>query len=107
MLSLAEIKFLKNPEQFNANYRYSMTHRLNFKVKALQEEIFLLQTSGFLNLTESNKNLTEFRKIIAEDSNNQIRNQGNNCVALSKWSAEDGIRTHADSRVHGLSRPAR
>ena len=84
MLSQAEIKFLKNPEAFNPNYRYAMTHRLNRKVQGLNEEIMLLQTSGFLNLTGTSKNLTDFNKINRENSANQLSNQGLNYAALSE-----------------------
>jgi hypothetical protein len=78
MLSPAEIKFLKNPEAFNANYRYAITHRLNCKVKGLTEEIALLQSGGFLNLMGTSKNLTENCKIITENSPNQLSEQSLN-----------------------------
>ena|SRR5665647_31198 len=100
MLSKIELEFLKSPESFNANYAYGIKHRLNSKVKALQEELGLLQKSGFLNLTD-------FSKIITENKKNQNCDQGSNQSALSNWGAEDGIRTHAERMFHGLSRPAR
>jgi hypothetical protein len=65
MLSKIELEFLKSPESFNANYTYGIRHRLNRKVKALSEEIGLLQKSGYLNLTENckvNSDLTEICK---------------------------------------------
>src|SRR5665647_1845142 len=107
MLSKIELEFLKSPESFNANYAYGIKHRLNSKVKALQEELGLLQKSGFLNLTESNKNLTDFSKNITENNKNQNCDQSLNWSALSNRGAEDGIRTHAERMFHGLSRPAR
>ena len=69
VLSKIELEFLKSPESFNANYAYGIKHRLNRKVKALSEEMELLQKSGFLNLTEINNNLTEFRKIPGTEQN--------------------------------------
>jgi hypothetical protein len=84
MLSTTEIKFLKNPEAFNSNYRYAMTHRLNLKVQGLPEEIMLLQTSGFLNLMGTRKNLTDFNKINRKDSANQLSNQGLNYAGKVK-----------------------
>jgi hypothetical protein len=83
MLSKIELEFLKSPENFKANYAYGIKHRLNCKVKALQEEMGLLQKSGFLNLTESNKNLTDFSKINTENSKNQNCDQGNNWAAFN------------------------
>ncbi len=98
MLSQAEIKFLRNPEAFNRNYSYAMTHRLNLKVKALSEELGLLQKAGYL--TESSKNLTENCKIITENRTNQLSNQSLNYVAVSKWE-----RRGWDSNPCGLESP--
>jgi hypothetical protein len=83
MLSKIELEFLKFPESFNANYAYGIKHRLNCKVKALSEEIGLLQKSGFLNLTGISKNLTENNKIITENSKSENCNQGNNWAAFN------------------------
>jgi hypothetical protein len=63
LLSKIELEFLKSPESFNANYSYGIKHRLNCKVKSRQEEVGLLQKSGFLNLTEFSKSTTENSKI--------------------------------------------
>ena len=84
LLSKIELEFLKSPESFNANYVYGIRHRLNRKVKALNEEIGLLQKSEFLNLIEISKNLTENCKIYQENNNTQPSDQGLNQSALSK-----------------------
>lgn len=48
MLSQAEIEFLRNPSNFDANYSKSLRHRLNKKVKTLRRELQLLQEAGFV-----------------------------------------------------------
>jgi len=90
LLSKVELEFLKSPENFNANYAYGIKHRLNCKVKALQEELGLLQKSGFLNLTGISKNLTENSKICLEQ---QEQNQLVNNPFLKLVGAFGGIWT--------------
>ena len=62
MLSKAEMEFLKNPEKFDANYRYVLRHHIKAKSAQMREHAILLQGVG-LNLTENCKNLTTFCNI--------------------------------------------
>jgi hypothetical protein len=48
MLSRAEIEFLRNPSNFDANYSKSLRCRLNKKVKTLRQEMQLLEEAGFV-----------------------------------------------------------
>ncbi len=73
MLSQKEIEFLRNPDGFNANYRYYLKHQIKNKVQALNEEFTLLQNAGFLgNLRDSSKGLRDFDKdvLIKKSSGN-------------------------------------
>ena len=59
MLSKIELEFLKSPENFDADYRRVLRHRVNSKVQELREEIALLQKCGF-GVTENCNGVTEF-----------------------------------------------
>jgi hypothetical protein len=69
VLSKAEIEYLRNPEQFGANYAKVLRHRVKGKMQALQEEINLLQSVGLVTqncnqVTEScNPNQAAFGKM--------------------------------------------
>jgi hypothetical protein len=47
MLSKAEMDFfLKNPEKFDANYRYVLRHRIKVKSAQMHEHALLLRVLG-------------------------------------------------------------
>jgi hypothetical protein len=60
MLSKAEIEFLKNPRNFDANYSKSLRNRLNKKVKILQRELRLLEHAGFVGVVKNSDRVVEF-----------------------------------------------
>jgi hypothetical protein len=59
VLSKIELEFLKAPENFDADYRRVLRHRVNSKVQELREEMELLQKCG-LGVTENCNGVTEF-----------------------------------------------
>jgi hypothetical protein len=99
MFSKTELEYLKAPEKFEAVYSRVLRHRINAKSAKLRKALFLLQGAGINGLS-----VTENCNSVTENCNGY---QSLNQVYLSKISAENGIRTHADREVHGLSRPAR
>ena len=60
MLSQKEIEFLQAPERFSTDYSYVLKHKIKSKVRALNEELVLLERAG---LIEFNK-ITEVSKTI-------------------------------------------
>ena len=78
LLRKIEVEFLKSPENFKADYGYVLTHRIRGKIQALQKDIALLNSAGFMNLAQFSKNLTENNKNIAENIKIQQCNQGLN-----------------------------
>ena len=59
MLSQKEIEFLRSPENFSADYSYVLKYKIKSKVKALNNELELLQRAGlieFSKITEISKN---------------------------------------------------
>jgi hypothetical protein len=54
MLSRTELDFLRNPGDFDAKYAKSLRHRLNKKVKTLQDELEMLEEAGFVVAKNSN-----------------------------------------------------
>ena len=100
MLSKTEMEFLKNPESFDAGYTRVMRHRIKAKFEAFRAQIALLEGYDGLagaSVTENCNGVTEYC------------NQKSELKIASKreLGAGNGIRTHADRKVHGLSRPAR
>ena len=58
MLSKSEIKYLKNPSSFSANYSKVLRHRISSKARAFNEELSLLTNAGLV--TKSCYRVTEF-----------------------------------------------
>ncbi len=59
MLSQKEIEFLRSPENFSIDYSYVLKHKIRSKVKALNDELVLLEQAGlieFSKITEISKN---------------------------------------------------
>ena len=69
MLSQIEMEFLKAPERFNANYRKALRHRIRGKVQALQAELGLLESAGFMKVMADCNAVTDFHN--PEQSLNQ------------------------------------
>ena len=63
MLSQKEVEFLRSPENFSADYSYVLKYKIKSKVKALNNELELLQRAG----------LIEFSKIVefSKNTNNE------------------------------------
>jgi hypothetical protein len=96
MFSKTELQYLKAPEKFDAAYSRVLRHRINAKSAQLRDALLLLQGNG-LSITGNCNSVTEF-------SNAKIN--AKQALYYNK-SAGNGIRTHADQKIHGLSRPAR
>ena len=58
MLSQKEIEYLRSPESFNSDYSYVLKHKIKSKVKALNNELQLLQRAGLIDFSK----ITEFSK---------------------------------------------
>jgi hypothetical protein len=59
MLSKIELEFLKAPENFEADYRRALRHRIKSKVETIKTEIALLEAHG-LSVTENCNGVTKF-----------------------------------------------
>jgi hypothetical protein len=77
MLSQKEIEFLCSPESFNPDYSYVLKHKIKSKVRALNEELELLERAG----------LIEFNKITEISKNQPNSNQAS--YSKTKWTGGD------------------
>jgi hypothetical protein len=96
MLSKTELEFLKSPEKFDPDYSRVLRCRIKAKSAQLRKALLLLEGND-LSVTGNCNGVTEYCN--ANPSPNQ--------AYFNNGSAGNGIRTHADRKVHGLSRPAR
>jgi hypothetical protein len=83
MLSKVEVKFLKSPEKFGADYARVLRHRIKAKSAQLRSELALLDMSG-PSVTENCNGVTEF-------CNGQHNQQSSNQAALSKRAPRMGF----------------
>ena len=65
MLSQKEIEYLRSPENFPVDYSYVLKHKIKNKVKALNDELVLLERAGLIEFSK----ITEISK--SEPSSNQ------------------------------------
>ena len=66
LLSQKEIEYLRSPQSFSSNYSYVLKHKIKNKVKALNDELELLQRAGlieFSKITEFSKNTKSEKKL--------------------------------------------
>lgn len=66
LLSQKEIEYLRSPNSFNTDYSYVLKHKIKSKVKALNDELELLQRAGlivFSKITENSKNVESQKKL--------------------------------------------
>ena len=59
LLSQKEIEYLRSPENFSIDYSYVLKHKIKSKVKALNDELVLLERAGLIEFSK----ITEISKI--------------------------------------------
>ena len=59
LLSQKEIEYLRFPENFSIDYSYVLKHKIKSKVKALNDELVLLERAGLIEFSK----ITEISKI--------------------------------------------
>ena len=74
MLSKSEVEYLKNPENFSANYAKVLKHRVANKARAFSEELNLLSSAGLI--TQSCNQVTEFSNHKKDAKQGLSMNQG-------------------------------
>ena len=98
MLSKTELEFLKAPQNFVADYRRALRHRIKSKVETIKSEIALLEAHG-VSVTENCNGVTEF-------CNGQQNKQSLNQAALinRKWAEPDSDRRPLACKANVLTK---
>ena len=98
MLSKTELEFLKAPQNFVADYRRALRHRIKSKVETIKSEIALLEAHG-VSVIENCNGVTEF-------CNGQQNQQNPNQAALinRRWAEPDSDRRPLACKANVLTK---